>query len=149
MAEMGGGWWGLYRTWDEPAEGDRPVAIFTERSAALLAAAVWQAYARTPLVRLDPTPTPEGFFRLWPAAREATEPLGWLPVFDPNLSLALGLAAAQVRDPEALAMLLEAAGAEAIEQVNRIIRRRVGERLVMEMECEGGTPGKEHLDMKT
>ena len=28
---------------------------------------------------------------------------GWLPVFDPNLSLALSLAMAQVRDPEALA----------------------------------------------
>ena len=35
-----GGLWALFRVWDEPEEGDQPVAVFTERSAALLAAAV-------------------------------------------------------------------------------------------------------------
>jgi hypothetical protein len=50
-----GGWWGLFRVWDSPEEGDQPVAVFTERSAALLAAAVWEAHARSPLVRIDPS----------------------------------------------------------------------------------------------
>ncbi len=122
-----GGWWGLYRAWDEPEEGDHPVAVFAERPVALLAAAVWEAQARSPLVRLDPTGTPEGFL-LWGAARTSgsntEEPLGWLPNFDPQLGAALGLAAALVRDPEALATLLEAAGAEAVTQVDRILRRR-------------------------
>lgn len=124
--------WGLFRTWDEPEEGDSPVALFTERPAALLAAAVWEAYARAPLVELDPTVTPEGF-PLRPASRPDLAvdavPLGWLPAFDPHLVLSIDLASALVRDPEALAALLEAAGVEAVEQTIRIFRRRLQGRL--------------------
>ncbi len=61
------------------------------------------------------------------------EPLGWLPIFDPQLGQALAMAAALVRDSEALATLLEAAGAEAVDQVDRIFRRRLGERLAAEI----------------
>ncbi len=135
-----GGWWGLFRTWDDPGEGDQPVAVFTERSAALLAAAVWEARARSPLVRMDPAGTPEGF-PVWAAPTSGSktdEPLGWIPIFDPQLGQALALAAALVRDPEALATLLEAAGFEATEQVERILRRRWGERLAMEVAGERG-----------
>ncbi len=67
----------------------------------------------------------------------AEEPLGWLPNFDPQLGAALGLAAALVRDPEALATLLEAAGAEAVTQLDRILRRRLGARVSAEIAAEG------------
>lgn len=140
-----GGWWGLFRAWDEPEEGDPPVAVFTERAAALLAAAVWEARARAPLVCMDPTGTPEGFL-VWAASptidSKADEPLGWVPIFDPHLGQALALAAALVRDPEALATLLEAAGAEAVDQVDRILRRRLGDRLAAEIAVEGARPSE-------
>ncbi len=120
--------WGLFRTWDEPGKGDRPVAIFTERWAALLASAVWVAHARAPLLRLDPLSTAEGF-RLWPACEMAEgathRPIGWFRSFNQPAERALVLSAAMVRDPEALASLLEAAGVEAVEQSVRILRRRL------------------------
>lgn len=55
-----------------------------------------------------------------------------MPIFDSHLGQALTLAAALVRDPEALATLLEAAGPEAVAQVERILRRRVEEPLEAE-----------------
>lgn len=123
--------WGLFRVWDEPGEGDPPVAIFTERAVALLASAVWVAQARAPLLRLDLISTAEGF-RIWPACEMAEgathRPIGWFSSFNQPAAVALDLAAALVRDPEALAALLEAAGVEAVEQVVRILRRRLRDR---------------------
>jgi hypothetical protein len=72
-----------------------------------------------------------------------------VPIFDAQLGQALALAAALVRDPEALATLLEVAGPEAVEQVNWILRRRVGDRLAAEIEAGGGTAGKEQRDTET
>lgn len=123
--------WGLFRTWDDPGDGDRPVAIFTERWAALLASAVWVPQARAPLMRLDPLATSAGF-RIWPSCEMAegveNRPLGWFQSFNQPAERALMLAAALVRDPEALASLLEAAGVEAVEQAVRILRRRLRDR---------------------
>ena len=148
-----GAWWGLFRTWEEPEEGDQPVAVFTERPAALLAAAVWESRARAPLVRMDPTGTPEGFL-VWAASSridsKADEPLGWVPIFDVQLGQALALAAALVRDPEALATLLEAAGPEAVDQVDRILRRRLGDRLSAEIVAgtDFSTPGLDKVSAR-
>lgn len=120
--------WGLFRVWDEPRDGDQPVAIFTERWAALLASAVWVPQARAPLLRLDPIQTSAGF-RIWPACEMAegveNRPLGWLQTFNQPAERALVLAAAVIRDPEALASFWEAAGVEAVEQSIRILRRRL------------------------
>jgi hypothetical protein len=77
---------------------------------------------------------------------KADEPLGWVPNFDPHLGQALALAAALVRDPEALATLLEAAGAEAVDQVDRILRRlgnRLAAEIAMASQEGGGASGKE------
>jgi hypothetical protein len=52
------------------------------------------------------------------------EPAGHLRDFDEGLAAALNLAAAMVRSPRCLALLLESAGAIALEQAGRILHRR-------------------------
>ena len=53
------------------------------------------------------------------------EPAGHLRDFDEGLATALNLAAAMVRSPRCLALLLESAGAIALEQAGRILHRRI------------------------
>jgi hypothetical protein len=54
-----------------------------------------------------------------------SEPAGHLRDFDEGLALALNLAAAVVRSPRCLALLLESAGSVALEQAGRILHRRI------------------------
>lgn len=53
------------------------------------------------------------------------EPAGHLRDFDEGLATALNYAAAMVRSPRCLALLLESAGAIALEQAGRILHRRI------------------------
>ena len=53
------------------------------------------------------------------------EPAGHLRDFDEGLAAALNLAAAMVRSPRCLALLLESAGSIALEQAGRILHRRI------------------------
>ena len=133
----------LLREWESLEAGDVPYAVFRRREIALLAAAVLPGTGREPFFRLDTEPAADGFALLTaPAALQATAstarparpaeeiqapnpPAGHLRDFDQGLADALHVAAALVRSPAALARLLEAAGYVALEQVGRILDRRV------------------------
>jgi hypothetical protein len=144
----------LLREWESLEAGDVPYAVFRRRETALLAAAVLPGTGREPLLRLDTEPDGDGFALLTAPALQKTArparsarparpptkememerememqppslPAGHLRDFDQSLADALHVAAALVRSPAALARLLEAAGYVALEQVGRILDRRV------------------------
>jgi hypothetical protein len=152
---LGGSGFALLREWESLEGGDVPYAIFGRREHALLAAAVLPATGREPLFRLATDPDADGFplqppagasRSSGPAACEAPAsaapsdppqagtaailrgheaPAGHLRDFDQDLECALNLAASLVRSPVSLARLLEAAGPVALEQVGRILHRRI------------------------
>lgn len=109
----------LLRPW-ESLPGDRPRALFRERQAALLAAAALPAVGREPTYRLRPQRTAEGF-----ALERSGDDAGHLTYFEEPLVQALNLLDALARSPVALARLLEAAGATALEAAGRALHRSV------------------------
>ncbi len=94
---------------DEGGEGDEGVER-TERAAMA---------ARAPMAPMAPMAAmaPK-------AAEDEAEAAGHLRDFDEGLAAAINLAAAVVRSPACLAMLLEGAGAVALEQAGKILHRR-------------------------
>jgi hypothetical protein len=111
----------LLRGWESVERGDLPVAVFRRRETALLAAAVLPAVGREPLFRVASHGGPDGY-----PVTSAGLPAGRLREFDESFIAALHVAAALVRSPAALALLLEAAGFLALDQVGKILGRRVG-----------------------
>ena len=91
---------------DEGGEGDEGVER-TERAAMAARAAM------APMAAMAPK-----------AAEDEAEAAGHLRDFDEGLAAAINLAAAVVRSPVCLAMLLEGAGAVALEQAGKILHRR-------------------------
>lgn len=99
-------------------EGDPPVAIFHERSAALLAAAALPASGREPTYRLGQDADERGF-PLYEQGRIA----GHLACFDEALVAALNHFDRLTRMPASLAQLLEAGGL-GLERAGRLLERR-------------------------
>jgi hypothetical protein len=116
---MPDGRWGVFRRGQTPDRGDVPVAAFHRKEKALLAAAVLPGTGREPLYRLASEPDARGF----PLASPSGETEGHLRLFDENLRDALHAAECLVRSPEALARLLEAAGAVALRETGRLLRQ--------------------------
>jgi hypothetical protein len=146
VAYRGGTGFGLLREWESVEQGDVPYAVFRRREMALLAAAVLPASGREPLFRLRKQPDALGFeldavdragthptsaadgadaADLTAAAAAPSTATGHVREFDEDFAAALHVAAAIVRSPLALARLLEAAGFVAVEQVGRILHRRI------------------------
>jgi len=119
LLAMPGGAWGVFRQGQSPERGDAPVASFARREAALLAAAVLPGTGREPLYRMASDPDARGYA----LAGAAGELAGHLRLFDENLRDALHVAECLVRNPEALARLLEAAGGVALRETGRLLRR--------------------------
>lgn len=90
-----------------------------EKAAGIAAGAKAAKSAEAPRIAPDAKAAPG------PAiAEDASETAGHLRDFDEGLAAAINLAAAVVRSPACLAMLLEGAGAVALEQAGRILHRR-------------------------
>jgi hypothetical protein len=116
----------LYLPGERPGAERVPIARFVDRSRALLAAAVLPATGRDPAFLLQPEPGPEGFALIAGSDREGNpEIAGHLHLFDEAWESALHVADALVRDPECLALLLEAAGKVALERAGAILDIRV------------------------
>jgi hypothetical protein len=113
----------VYRSGESSARGHRPFAVFTDHTHALLIAALLPATGWDPLYQLQKEAGPSGY------AIEAGggEVIGHLAVFDDKLVEALHVVECLLRSPEALAHLLEAAGAVVLERAGAVLVGRVGE----------------------
>ena len=118
LLAMPGGDWGVFRR-GQSAEHDTPVASFRRRETALLAAAVLPGTGRDAQYRLALEPDAHGYALTVPFGEEA----GHTRLFDENLRDALHVAECLVRNPEALARLLEAAGGLALRETGRLLRQ--------------------------
>jgi hypothetical protein len=119
LLAMPGGEWGVFRRGQSPERGDVPVASFRRRETALLAAAVLPGTGRDPLYRLAAEVGSRGYALTGPAG----EVTGYARLFDENLRDALHVVECLVRNPEALARLLEAAGGVTLRETGRILRQ--------------------------
>jgi hypothetical protein len=103
-----------------------PIACFTERWRALLAAAVLAGTGRDPAYVLRQEPDPAGFALLSGLSRDGEpEVAGHLLHFDEGWAAALHTADALLCSPEHLALLLEAAGKVALERTGAVLDTRV------------------------
>jgi hypothetical protein len=120
--EIPGLGWGLFPVGASHARGDRPYAVFTTRSTALLAAAVLPGTGREPAFRLGKEAASEGYAV---EAGNGGQVIGHLSLFDENLVTALHVADSLLRSPLCLAGLLEAGGQVMLERSRAILDARV------------------------
>jgi len=109
--------WGVHRQGD----AGEAAALMEERQEALLLAAALPGSARRGVPRLRPERGPDGY-----AVTDGRRELGRLAWFDTELVAALGCLRDLVSSPLSLALLLEAAGHDALEQAGRILAHRAG-----------------------
>ncbi len=110
----------LLRSWEDLNRGDIPFATFTDDQTAQLALALLPARGRLATYRLSPQPDAEGF----PLHREG-QPIGHLAHFDEHFVEALSAFEAVIKNPPALANLLQAAGPTALAQTGLILSRQI------------------------
>ncbi len=114
---------GLYRPGEVPGK-HRPLAAFAEPHLALLAAAVLPGIGHDPLFRLRKERDLEGYAiesrNAWGAV------VGYLPIYDEKLIDALSTLHTLLTNPDSLANLLEAAGAEALHHAGTLLATRIG-----------------------
>jgi hypothetical protein len=122
VVELPGRGFGLFRHGESIARGHRPAALFRQRWLALLAAAVLPGTGRDAAFRLEKDSGPGGFAV---ETGNGGEPMGFLELFDERLIEALHVTAGLLRSPEALALLLEAAGQVALERAGAILDERI------------------------
>jgi hypothetical protein len=122
VLELPGEGFGLFRIGESPARGYRPAARFRQRWLALLAAAVLPGTGRDAAFRLQKDSGPAGFAV---ETGNGGEVVGHLELFDERLIEALHVAAGLLRSPEALAVVLEAAGQVALERAGAILDERI------------------------
>lgn len=103
---------------DEAAAGEEPAAVVDERQAALLLAAALPGSSGRELYRLRPERRREGYELL-----RAGRSLGRLAWFDPHLVGTLAALEHIVSSPRALALVLEAAGHDALSRAGRLLAR--------------------------
>jgi hypothetical protein len=120
---------GVFHEWErsagEATPGDAPLGTFELREHALLAAAMFPAIGREPLFRLNPQDHPDGYAVETIFGEKWVQLAGRLRYFETEVPRALHFAEALVRSPQALASLLEAAGATTLERVGKILARRL------------------------
>ena len=121
VEEIPGFGFGLFRA-GERAGRSRPAAVFDRRPVALLAAAVLPGTGRDAAFRLHKNAGAAGY-----AVESAGEVAGHVALFDERLVDALHVVEMIVRSPEALANLLEGAGALALERAGSILGSRFPE----------------------
>lgn len=107
--------------WAVVRQGDTgdPVGLLEDRQDGLLLAAALPGSAQRAGPKLRPERGPDGY-RVVEGARE----MGCLAWFDTDLVADLGCLRDLIASPRSLALLLEAAGHDALEQAGRILARR-------------------------
>jgi hypothetical protein len=123
IEEIPGAGHGVYRSGEGHARGFRPIAVFRERSHALLAAAALPGTGRDAAFRLGTEPELAGY----PVRDITGKTAGHLHLFDERLNDALHVLDSVLRSPEALANVLEAAGSLALERAGVILDHRFPE----------------------
>ena len=123
VRRLQGGGYGLFRYWESPSAGDRPHARFSERAPALIAAAVLPTLAGDGPWRIASEPDSSGGFALF----AGSEVCGRLEVFDDAFISAMNVAYELLARPDALALLLAAAGPTALELAGRRLNAAVEE----------------------
>lgn len=119
VEEIPGAGFGLYRLGEGRARQFQPFAVFRSAFLARLAAAILPGTGRDPAFRLRTEADRGGF-----AVESGREVVGHLALFDERVIDALHAVESVVRSPEALADLLEAAGAIALERAGAILDSR-------------------------
>ena len=120
VEEIPGAGFGVYRSGEGQRRGFRPIAVFRERSHALLAAAALPGTGRDVAFRLGTEPELAGY----PVRDITGKTAGHLHLFDERLNDALHVLDSVLRSPEALANVLEAAGSLALERAGVILDHR-------------------------
>ena len=124
----------VVREWESLEQGDAHRGVFTHEELARLWTAALPLSGREALFHLNKEavePEPGGEEETgYPmgAVEDERGPVvcGWLPLYEPGVVEVLHVLQGLVRSPLALAAVLETAGAEALEQVDRILGRRMG-----------------------
>jgi hypothetical protein len=119
-----GAGFGLFRLGETYARGFAPAAVFPDQWLARLAAAVLPGTGQDPMLLLQKDETPGGSY---PAVLDSGELVGLLQYFDEKLVDAMNVAIHLLTSPQALAYLLEAAGAAALERCGAILDEMAGE----------------------
>jgi hypothetical protein len=121
VEEIPGFGFGLFRAGERTGRS-LPTAVFDRRPVALLAAAILPGTGRDAAFRLHKSAGAAGY-----AVESAGEVAGHVALFDERLVDALHVVEMIVRSPEALASLLEGAGALALERAGVILEARFPE----------------------
>lgn len=117
VAPAEGGRFRVGRDGEAPG-GEEPAAVVDERQAALLLAAALPGSSGRELYRLRPDRRRDGYELL-----RGGRPLGRLAWFDPHLVATLAALEHIVASPGALALVLEAAGHDALRRAGLLLAR--------------------------
>jgi hypothetical protein len=106
----------VFRLGESPEEDDLPAATFADLEHALLAAAVLPGSGRDPLYRLGAEEAAQGF-----AVHGAGEIVGYLRLFNPDVTAALHVLGCVLRSPDSFARVLEAASGLTLDHADKIL----------------------------
>jgi hypothetical protein len=138
---LGGGRWGVFRTWEETGIHD-PAVTFASYERALLASAVLPGIGRSDFFHLEAEAHPEGGFPLIAMEGGARE-VGVFTTFHPELLFALITVEMLTRSPRSMAMVLQASGSDAIKLSGAVLRGRIAAQAAEQDRTLGGAEGVE------
>jgi hypothetical protein len=110
------GSYGLFHPWESPGRGDMPQGVFKFREMALIFRLIWPALGRGHLIRLNSTPTAEGY-----PIEVANQVVGFLKDFNPEATFGVHIGSHLLRSPYSLAVLLWLSGPSVQKEVGRIL----------------------------
>jgi hypothetical protein len=118
------GWTGVFRAWEDPAQGDLPRARFEHEEDAELCAVALPLLGREPRSCLGEIAGEEGFPLLSADGERGVRAGGALALYELDVAAALHLLQGLVRSPAALAGVIAAAGPGALAQAGRLLAER-------------------------
>ncbi|HSK76555.1 MAG TPA: hypothetical protein VLQ45_08865 [Thermoanaerobaculia bacterium] len=113
---------GIFRLWESPEKGHKPLAVFRERGVALRFLAVWNLVGQDRAFKTPGEAGPQGV-----PVESGGETVGRLQTFNDELLFAAHVVDSLLRSPAALAVVLGAAGPAAQEIAGQILALSVSE----------------------
>jgi hypothetical protein len=114
-----GGGYAVLRQGERLRRDRRPPALFSDLETALITAAVLPGVGRDSLYRLRTEEKPLGY-----AIEGEGEIVGWLDIFNQDVTAAMHVVACLLRSPGALARVLQAASGLTLEHTAEILLER-------------------------